>query len=64
MKVVQFGQTSWGVDVSSVLLGDLAAGKREKEKGVQGGLAVLGTFWLALVLVAPAVAGAAFWRTI
>jgi hypothetical protein len=45
--------------VRLVLLGDIAAGKWEKEKGAQGGLADVGTFWLVLVLVPPAVAGAA-----
>jgi hypothetical protein len=64
MKVGQFGQTRRGVNGSSVLLGDVAAGKREKKKSAQGGLAVVGTFWLVLVLVPPAVAGAASWRTI
>jgi hypothetical protein len=58
MKVSQFGQTSRGVDVSSVPLGNTAAGKREKEKDAQGGLADVGTFWLVLVLVPPALAGA------
>lgn len=51
-------------DVSSVLLGDLAAGKWEKGKGDQCGLAVVWTFWLVLVLVPTAVARAASWRTI